>query len=447
MLETVREFGRETLAASGETEDVQRSHAGHYERLVARAEPELTGADQLAWFGRLETEHANLRTALAWTIAHDPEAGLRMAGALIRFWDHHSHLREGQRWLEAALANSGGLPPAPRAKALWGAGGFATGAGDYELAERRLTEGVALARAAGDRYLLGFLYGELGTVALHRGDLARAASSSEEGLAHVRAVGDHDAIAAALGNLGIVALFRGDHAEAVARSEESLALYRRLDSVHGTAKMLGTLGRALLELGDHDRALAVLDEGLVLSQRVGNKLYAISALEGLAAAATAQGAWEHATRLFGAVEALIEGSGIAVHPFDRVANERHLAAVRTHLDEAAFAVAWYAGRALSPGEAAAEALALTADFSDSSDVEPHQVKTPPGARALAPFGLTRREREVLALVAAGKTDPEIAALLSVGRRTAEAHVSAILAKLGVETRAAAAALAVRHGLA
>ena len=369
MLETVREFGLERLAASGEIEDVRRAHAEYYARLAARAEPELTGADQLAWFGRLETEHANLRAALAWAIAHDPETGLGMAGALIRFWDHHSHPREGQRWLEAALARSGDLPPAPRAKALWGAGALANGTGDYDRAERWLSEGAALARAAGDRYLLGFLHGELGTVALHHGDLARAAALYEEGLAQVRAVGDDDAIAASLGNLGIVAQFRGDHAETVARCEESLALYRGLGSVNGTAKMLGTLGRALLELGEHERALAVLDEGLVLSQRVGNKLYAISALEGLAAFATARGAWEHATRLFGAVEALVEGSGFAVHPFDRVANERHLAAVRAHLAEAAFAAAWEAGRVLSPAEAADEARALAADLAGEGRVE------------------------------------------------------------------------------
>ena len=105
-----------------------------------------------------------------------------MAGALIRFWDHHSHVREGQSWLEAALASSGDLPPAPRAKALWGAGVLAIGTGDYERAERWLSEGVALAREAGDRYVLGFLQGELGTVALHDGDLERATELHEEGL-------------------------------------------------------------------------------------------------------------------------------------------------------------------------------------------------------------------------------------------------------------------------
>jgi DNA-binding CsgD family transcriptional regulator/tetratricopeptide (TPR) repeat protein len=461
MLETVREYARERLATSGEEQIVQRAHAEYYARLAARAEPELTGADQVAWFERLEAEHANLRAALAWAIAHDPETGLGMADALIRFWDHHSHVREGQRWLEAALANSGALPPAPRAKALWGAGALAIGTGDYDRAERWLTEGVELARAAGDRYVLGFALGALGTVALHRGDLVRAAALPEEGLAHMRAVGDADAVAALLGNLASVALIRGDHAAAVAHAEEGLALYRALGSVHGAASVLGTLGRALLELGDHARALAVLGEGLDLSQRVGNKWYAISALEGLAAVATARGKWERAARLFGAVEALVEASGIAVHPADRATNERLLAAVRAHLAEAAFAAAWEAGRVLSPAEAADEALALAADLAGEGRVEappdaPSEATEAPAGPSPSPeaerpapvaaLGLTPREVEALRLLAAGMTDREIAEALSISERTAGNHVQHAMQKIGVDSRTAAAVFAVRHAL-
>jgi DNA-binding NarL/FixJ family response regulator len=364
--------------------------------------------------------------------------------------------------MEAALAGSGDLPPAPRAKALWGAGASADAAGDYDRAERLLAEGLDLARVAGDRYLIGFMLGALGTVALHRGDLARATALPEEGLAHVRAVADDDAIAALLGALASAAFFRGDHAEAVARAEEGLALYRGLGSAHGAASVLGHLGRALVELGDHARALAVLGEGLVLSQRVGNKWYAISALKGLAAAAIARGQWERAARLFGAVEPLVEESGIAVHPLDRAANERRLAAVRAHLDEATFAAAWEAGRVLSPAEAAAEALALAADLVGEGHVETSPDVLSDAMEALAgpspspeierpspvaALGLTPREVEVLRLLAAGMTDREIAEALSIRERTAGNHVQHAMQKIGVDSRTVAAVWAVRHGLA
>jgi predicted ATPase len=408
MLEPIREFGLDILLASGEEAAIRAAHAEFYARLTLQAEPELTGADQLAWFGRLETDRANLRAALEWAIVNDPATGLAMAGALIRFWDHHSHLREGQRWLEAVLARSGDLPPAPRAKALWGAGALAIGTGDYDRAERWLTEGGALARAAGDRYVFGFVLGALGMVALHRGDLDRATALPEEGLAHVRAVGDEDAIAALLGALASAAFLRGDYGRAAAHAEESLALYRALGSVHGTASVLGRLGRALLELGDHERALAVLGEGLDLSHRVGNKWYAAVALAGLGATATAQGEWGRAARLFGAVEALVEETGIAVHPADRATNERHLAAVRAHLAEAVFVDAWDAGRAMPPEQAIAEALAFSSQPVDAGG-------STAAVGPLAASGLTEREVEVLRLLAMGLSDRDIGEALSLIR--------------------------------
>jgi non-specific serine/threonine protein kinase len=370
-----------------------------------------------------------------------------MAGALIRFWDHHSHVTEGQYWLEAVLTGSDDLSARLRAKALWGAGVLAIASGNYERADIALSESLELAKIDGDSYVMGFALNGLGSVALHHGDLARATELHEEGLIHLREAGDDDGIAALLGNLAYGALVRGDIERAVLQSEESLDRYRELHSVHGTASMLGTLGRALLEQGKFDRATGVLQEGVALSQEIGNAWYTTATLEGLAGVAAAQGQSERAAHLFGAVEALVEASGATSHPLRTegeylpAVRERRLFEIRTRLGDKAFEDAWDAGHALTTQQAVAEALALAADLAREGDVEAPQEAGPP-----APFGLTRREREVLALVAAGKTDPEIADLLFIGRRTAETHVSAILAKLGVETRTAAAALAVRHGL-
>ena len=439
MLETVREFGLERLAGSGEIESIQQAHARYYADLATRAEPELTGTDQLAWFATLETEQANLRAALAWSIAHDPEAGLRMAGALIRFWDHHSHVSEGRRWLEAALAGNDHLPPAPRAKALWGAGVLAEGAGDYAGAKRCLTESLDLARAASDRYVMGFALGALGFYSFHHGELAHAKVLAEEGLTHVRAIGDDDAIAAVLGTLAGVAFFQGNYPQAVAYSEESLALYRGLGSVHGVASVLGgPLGRALLELGDRERALTVFSESLVMSQRVGNMWYVVSALEGLAGVATARRDWEHAARVFGAVEALTAASGIASRPAHRAANERLLATIRTHLDASEFAAAWDAGTALSLEQVIAQALQAA---------ESHGIgfASPAAPHAAVAAGLTEREQQVLRFLAQGVSDREIAAALFISPRTVNGHVTNLLGKLGVVSRTAAAALAIRQG--
>jgi non-specific serine/threonine protein kinase len=447
MLETIREFGQEQLDKTPlESKRARQLHAEHFANVAVQAEPELTGLNQLEWFTRLETDSLNLRTALEWAIDQDKETALRMGGALIRYWDHHSFVTEGQYWLEAVITGSEDLSASLRAKALWGAGVLAIASGNYERAEQALSESLELAKIAGDSYVMGFALNGLGSVALHHGDLARATELHEEGLIHLREAGDDDGIAALLGNLAYGALVRGDIERAVLQAEESLDRYRKLRSVHGTASMLGTLGRALLEQGKFDRATGVLQEGVALSQQIGNVWYTTATLEGLAGVAAAQGQSERAAHLFGAVEALVEASGATSHPLRTEAEylpavrERRLFEIRTRLGDKAFEEAWDAGHALTTQQAVAEALALAADLAGV-------VEAPPEALPPAPFGLTPREVEVLHLLAEGMSDREIAESLSISERTAGNHVQHAMQKIGVDSRTAAAVFAVRHGLA
>jgi predicted ATPase/DNA-binding XRE family transcriptional regulator len=357
MLETVREYGSELLAAAGETAAAERAHATFYSALALEAEPELVGSRQLAWFDRLEAEHANLNAALTWAVAHDPKRALAMVGALGRFWDHHSHRQEGLRWLEKVLALGGERDPAAEAKARWGAGGLALHLSDPDRAERHLTQAVHLAEVAGDRYSAGFAHNVLGSVALHREDFAVARAHHEAGLALLREVGDIDGVAALLGNLGHGALLRGDYAEAATRSAESLALYRQLGSSHGASFMLGNLGRAVLEQGEPARAGTLLREGLALGARIGNEWYITVSLGGLAAVASVEGNHALAVRLFGAVETLATSGEVSLPASDRRFNARYLALARSALDEKTVEAAWAAGLALALEDAIAEAMA------------------------------------------------------------------------------------------
>ena len=152
MLETVREYGLERLAAADEEATVRRWHLAWCLDLAERAEPELTGGAQQHWFACLQTEHDNLRAALAWAVSeNDAEAAFGLGGALYRFWATQGYYEEGRRWLETALALAPGARSAPRGHALLGAGVMAFFQGEYDRAESTLA-GVAVTLPRTGRY-------------------------------------------------------------------------------------------------------------------------------------------------------------------------------------------------------------------------------------------------------------------------------------------------------
>jgi non-specific serine/threonine protein kinase len=209
LLETVRQYGLERLRESGEGDALRRRHADFYRALAEEAESKLQGPEQAEWLDRLETEHGNFRTALNGC-REDPdsaETGLRLAGALWRFWEARGHLREGSACLAAALSPVDAARPTPplaRAKALGGAGTLAWQQGDYAAARVLLEESLALWREAGDERGIAAALHNLGLVAGASQDILTARALHEEGLAIARALGDRSGIAYALNNLGNV---------------------------------------------------------------------------------------------------------------------------------------------------------------------------------------------------------------------------------------------------
>ena len=188
MLEPVRQYARQKLRESGEEDAVQGRHAGFFLALAEEAEPEMSGPEQEAWLKRLEREHANLRGALAWALdpadsreprEHRTELGLRLAGALGRFWGVYGP-GEGRGWLEKGLARGGAAPKPALAKALYEAGWIELFQGDYDRAIALLEEGLALFRELGDRRGVATSLVNLGFAALHLGDKERATVLRQE---------------------------------------------------------------------------------------------------------------------------------------------------------------------------------------------------------------------------------------------------------------------------
>src|SRR6266487_2431878 len=295
MLATIREYGLETLVASGEMESTRRAHASYYLRLSEQAELELGGPQQAAWLDCLEREHDNLRAALQGSLEQtgDDEAeqsigdgreiALRLGAALRLFWWGRGHWSEGRTFLERALAAGVSLAdtridPSVRAKALFAAAHLAFVQSDYARTEVLCEGSLALYRELGDQYGIAYSLYWLGNVAWVRGNTTAARSLIEEALALFREVDDREGAAGSLFSLALVASSQGEYARACALYEESLAIHRELGNKRGIAHSLSQLAQTLFDSqGEQARVRSLLEEGLALSREVGFK-------EGIAAA-------------------------------------------------------------------------------------------------------------------------------------------------------------------
>ena len=290
MLETIREFGLERLAASGEEPAVRAAHADWYLALAETAAPELMGAAQREWLARLESENGNLRAALDWALAEGAgDTAIRLAGALWPFWDIRGHIGEGRSWLERALALGVDRPCPARATALHGAGTLATVQGDFGQATALLERALAMARAMRDNRAAASALNNLGLVAKDQGQLARAAVLLEESVALQRESGNTPGLADALHNLGTVVFRQGDLDRAIALYQESLALERERGDRLGIAGSLNNLGVIAREQGDLDRATTLYEECLALQRELGDRLGIASTLGNLGGVARERG--------------------------------------------------------------------------------------------------------------------------------------------------------------
>jgi predicted ATPase/Tfp pilus assembly protein PilF/DNA-binding XRE family transcriptional regulator len=303
LLETIHEYARERLAASGEQAVLEAVHARYYLALAETAEPHLNGAQQGHWLAVLETEHDNLRAVLRWAIARgEPEVGLRVAATVARFWEVRGYLTEGRGWLQTLLARPEEQPPsltarAARAKALLGAGTITQRQGDPGRATALLEESLAQCRESGDKHGVARALHGLGIVATSRGNLAQAEALYTEVLDLGRALGDQHSVARALYNLGRMAMGRGDPERAEALLEESLALCRELSDTAGAARALYGLGGVAYGRGDLARAKVLHEKNLDLNRELGAKYGIASALTVLGLVADDQGDFARARAL------------------------------------------------------------------------------------------------------------------------------------------------------
>jgi tetratricopeptide (TPR) repeat protein len=273
MLETLREFGLERLKAENEWECARRAHAVCCLHLAERAEVELTGPGQTEWLGRMEADHDNLRAALAWAEEQaEAEIGLRLGGALWRFWTVRGHMVEGRRWLERLLAGPDAASPTrARAKALHGLGTMTHEISDYAEARPLFEASLAIWRALGDDQAIVAALNSLGWLGFQVGDFDSARAFSEEALTLGRKVQERRGMAVALLHLGAIAFHRGDFATAAAAYAESFTLRQEIGDRRGSAYVQVYLGWLDHERGRDERASAHLVAALDTFHELGDK--------------------------------------------------------------------------------------------------------------------------------------------------------------------------------
>ena len=480
MLETIREFARDQLLEPDRV-GLRDRHLAHFVALAERSEPQLRGPDQAAWIRRLAAEQADIRAALAWAQeAHRDESMLRLAVALRRrFWHDAGGLGEGLRWLEASLAAAAEAPAALRVKAqqraawiLWEMGdsersqelfeaslgaaddddhrsriealiglshrALGTGGPELDAAAERMAAAIEHARHDGTSGVLVEPLLVAGQLAQARGDSARARAHFGEALDKARAAGDVWGAASALTQGGALALAEGEHAQAETMLAESVRLSiesgeRALVFAHATA----ALTQALTAQGKLEAARSRLREGSGAVRGAENPpgdSFMVEAAGGWLASA---GMLPAAVEAWGAADTYRTDHRWPAIPEEQRTRRRLWAATREALGTVRFETRWAIGRSRD----VREALELAMVAVEAADLQDLPAPTP---SRRGRFNLTPREQEVLALVASGMSDGQIATALVISKKTASVHVANIKAKLGASSRVEVATIALRE---
>lgn len=467
LLEMVRQFGREKLAEAGE-EDLFRDRQLKYVlQVVEETEPKLLGEYQQLWLDWLEAEFDNVRAALNWALASQRiETGLRIVIALYQFWTIRDYAREGYLWSDRLLsAVDGQVALAVHTQALTLGMNLAGFRGRSEVISRFGSQAARLAEAAGeqedDQALLWALSGQFYAarvagdherayelvkklIGLHHqfsssydfavalsiysfsamsvGEFEEAQAMLAEALPLLRELGNPYRIAMALNFSGDLARLLGDYKWAQSAYEECITLLRGIEAVRDLASALHNLGHACLHQGEIERAHRLFEESLEIHQAQHNEPGMTECLIGFAGLAVACGLPARGARLLAAV--IGNGGERAVSAWAATHQEYvyYYNLAREGLIADTFAAEQAVGRVLPLDEAldfaresARQALALS-ELSDQTDA------------------LTRRERQVAALIAQARSNDEIAEELVISKRTVEKHVSNIRSKLGVSQR-------------
>jgi len=355
-LESIRQYAGEQLQRSGEGDSTRERFVSSFVDLAESVQPHFAGAHPGEWLPKVDVERENLLAAHRYCdrLPLCGELGLRLANALRRYWFERGALGLGyQMTMEAVSRADAQAPTELRSATLNVAGQLAVFTGRYVDARRHLEECVDIARRLGDRKRIAFALQPLGFACTGMGDLAAARGYLTEALGLAREFGDPHEIAAALNSVAQVARLEGDLATAESLYSDVLALNCERPDVPAFARL--NLAMVAIARGDLARARDTLREVLAAYDASPSEPIAQSALEVTAGLAAACGAWQQATRLFGAAEAHSAIIGWHRDPTDEAFLRPLIAKARAALPGENYAALEAEGRSLASASALVEA--------------------------------------------------------------------------------------------
>jgi len=406
MLVTIRQYAREKLLESGESESIRDRHLQFFLKLAEEAKPYLQGvtepylreSDYVEWLDRIEIDLDNFRLAFDWTqrSVYGTESGLHFASALSNFWLTKGYLVEGRSRISSALKHGRAFErTALYASVLCDVAFIASVQGDFPGARAFANESLAICRELGDKLGISYALNALGVVAIDVNDYALAESTLQEAFLNRRDfpdvsktslittmgwaafglgdyalarkrlnealtlsldTGDRGRASAALGGLAEVDLREGRYESASKLIEESLVIRREIGNKWALGVALGIWAWIAVLQHDWDSAFSRLKESAEVREEIGDKGGLVWCLEKLGHVALGKEDVEKAVKIFSAAESIRAAMDSAMEPFDQSEYERNIALLHENLGEEEFKKAWDQGRAMTMEQAIAYAL-------------------------------------------------------------------------------------------
>jgi len=416
LLDTIREYALEKVQESDEA-DVRGLHARFYVSWCTKAADELRSSDQLEWLTRTDEELSNIRLALGWTLAEQPDDALRLAVAMGPYWHMRRLSAEGTRWLDNVLH----LPTSSlesKARALLARARINWRQRDRPGAMRDAEECIELCRQFPMNDVLANALNILGLLTSTTGDYSSADRFYEQALQLAREMGNQILVAGILNNMALGASGRGDNDAAGKLLEQAVELAKSAGNRFTLDAILDSLARVRLRSGSVNAARRIYVEAVSMAAEFADTVNVAVCLEGIGLTALVAGNPEMTIKLTAAATSLRAAIGDEPTPewVGEVADG--LAAARARLGREAADAAWRQGTAMNLQEAVQYAI----------EAEPAPIRSNGSP-------LTAREFQVASLIADGLTNAEIAEKLRIANRTADAHVEHIRNKLGLRSRA------------